>query len=73
MINDNETDYAKFLYNKGYIKDPQICKCGNSEFNIYKDSGSKTSQCIFRCTNAKCKNRVQIRTNFFLMHFPKLN
>ena len=72
MINDNESDYAKFLYNKGYIKAPQICKCGSSVFNIYKDSGSKTSQCIFRCTNAKCKNRVPIRTNSFFNAFPKI-
>ena len=72
MIYDNENDYAKFLYNKGYIKAPQIYKCGNSVFNIYKDSGSKTSQCIFRCTNAKCKNRVPIRTNSFFNAFPKI-
>lgn len=71
MINDIETDYAKFLYNKGYIKAPQICKCGSSVF-IIKDSGSKTSQCIFRCTNAKCKNRVPIRTNSFFNAFPKI-
>lgn len=68
MINDNETDYAKFLYNKGYIKAPQICKCGNSVFNIYKDSAPKLLNVFLDVQMLNVKIEFQSELILFLMN-----
>ena len=44
----------------------------NSEFQIQNDANSKTSKCIFRCLNNKCRNRISIRINSFFALFPKI-
>ena len=70
---DNEVDYIINLLQKGFIKKPNICKCGNSSFNIQYYWRSKTSHCIFRCKNAQWRNRLPIRNNSFYNKFLKLN
>ena len=69
---DNEVEYAINLLQKGFIKKPNICKCGNSSFDIQYDCQSKSSYCIVRCKNVKCRNRLSIRHNSFYNKFPKL-
>lgn len=70
---DNEVDYAINLLQKGFIKKPNICKYGNSSFDMQYDCQSKTSHCIFICKNVKCRNRLSIRSNSFYKKFSKLN
>ena len=41
-------------------------------FSIQYDNTSKTSNCIFRCKNNKCRSRHSIRSNSFYSLFPKI-
>ena len=53
-IQEDETNYAKYLYDKGYLPGPIKCTCGGTNFTKYKDSQYSTSQCSFRCLNNSC-------------------
>ena len=71
-MNNNEVEYAKTLFHKGFLKAPKSYKCGNSLFEIQYDSSAKTSHCIFLCKNTSCSNRLAIRANSFYNRFPKI-
>ena len=71
-IEENEKTYAEFLYYNGYIREPKKCSCGGTAFSIQYDNTSKTSNCIFRCKNNKCRSRHSIRSNSFYSLFPKI-
>ena len=58
------------IYPKGYLPGPGTCSCGNKNFIIQNDSYSKTSGCIFRCSNYKCRKRYPIRINSLFAKFP---
>ena len=69
---ETELEFAKKLYKRGYITGLKVCLCGNKSFSIKYDKYSKTSNCIFRCKNTKCKCRHSIRANSFYSLFPKM-
>ena len=69
-IQEDETNYAKYLYVKGFLPGPIKCSCGGTNFNIYKDSQYSTSQCSFKCLNNSCRKRYQIRINSLFNKFP---
>ena len=69
-IQEDETNYAKYLYVKGFLPGPIKCSCGGTNFNIYKDSQYCISQCSFRCLNISCRKRYQIRINSLFNKFP---
>ena len=68
-IKEEETNYAKYLYDKGYLPSPIKCTCGGTNFTIYKDSQYSTSQCSFRCLNNSSRKRYQIRINSLFNKF----
>ena len=43
-----EIEYAKYLWNAGYIPGPTEYDCGDNNFEIYNDSYNKASGCSFR-------------------------
>jgi len=49
---------------------PEQCKCNCKIFSIQKDISSKTSQCVFRCANSKCRRKFRIHINSFIDLFP---
>ena len=69
-IQEDETNYAKYLYVKGFLPGPIKSSCGGTNFNIYKDSQYSTSQSSFRCLNNSCRKRYQIRINSLFHKFP---
>jgi len=73
--NNNEYDYAIFLEKKGLLPGPGKCQCQSEEFIIQKDCTDKTSGCIFRCRNNKCRKKFSVRINslFELFLYNTLN
>lgn len=65
----DESQYAKILYEKGYLPGPIQCKCGSKIFTIYTDNQYKTTLCSFRCLNTKCRLKYPIRNNSFFQKF----
>lgn len=57
-LEGKEIEYAKYLYNIGYLPGPGICTSGNKFFNIQNDSNNKTSRCTFRCNNSMCSKNI---------------
>ena len=41
----SETDYAKYLYAKGFLPGPIKCSCQNTYFTIQNDTNNITSRC----------------------------
>jgi len=66
----SEIEYAKYLWNVGYIPRSQQFVCGNNNFEIYNDSYNKTSGCSYRCLNSKCRRKYSVRINSFYNLFP---
>ena len=71
-IEEGELNFAKMLYDRGYIIGPKMCSCGNKNFVIQYDKYSKISNSIFRCKNPNCKYKYSIRKNSFYSLFPKM-
>ena len=69
-IQGDETNYAKYLYVKGFLPGLIKCSCLGTNFNIYKDSQYSTNQCNFRCLNNSFRKRYQIRINSLFNKFP---
>ena len=70
MDSNSEIEYASKLNEMGYLPGPDICKCGAKKFTIQNYHESKTSGCIFRCINSKCRQRFPIRVNSFFERHP---
>ena len=60
------------LFKMGYLKGIKECKCGSTSFTIQNDAYNKTSGCIFRYTNYKCKLKYSIRINSLFDNLPNI-
>ena len=67
---NTEVDYAKYLQKEGLLPGPDICACNSKNFSIQIDKSNKTSGCIYRCSNYKCRKKFSIRTNSIYELFP---
>ena len=72
-MQSNTIDYARSLYDKGFICGPGICSCGSNKFNIYKDAKYKVNNCSFTCGNYKCRKQYSITINSFFDAFSRHN
>ena len=71
-ISNNEYNIALKLNKLGYLPDPLICKCDNKNFSFQIDNSRKTSNIVWRCTNYKCRAKINIKINSFFDNFSKL-
>ena len=71
-ISNNEYNIAVKLNKLGFLPGPIICKCGNKNFTIQIDNSRKTSNIVWRCTNYKCRAKINIKINSFFDYFSKL-
>lgn len=55
----SEIEYAKYLWNAGYIPGSQKCFCGNDDFEVCNDSYNKTSGCSYRCLNTNVEENIK--------------
>ena len=71
MINlqEEEINYVKQLYSKGYLPGPLECSCKSKIFNIYKDNQYKINSMSFRCANYLCRKKYGITCNSFFNKF----
>jgi hypothetical protein len=70
MQHQTEKDFALYLRDKGLLPGPEQCKYNCKIFSIQKDISSKTSQCVFRCANSKCRRKFRIRIKSLYVLFP---
>lgn len=69
-VKDTEQEFATYLYKKGFLKGPGKCQCNCENFSIQNDNSNKTSGCIFRCLNYKCRKKYSVRINSLFELFP---
>ena len=67
---NTEVDYAKYLQKKGLLPGPELCSCHSQNFSIQIEKSNKTSGCIYRCSNYKCRKKFSIRANSIFELFP---
>jgi len=70
MQQQTEKDFAIYLGDNVFLPGPEQCKCNGKIFSIQKDILSKTSECVFRCPNSKCRRNFRIRINSLYDLFP---
>ena len=62
-MQNNTIDYARILYDKGFICGPGKCSCGSNKFNIYNDSKYKVNNYSVNYGNYKCRKQYSITIN----------
>ena len=66
---NTEVDYAKYLQKEGLLPGPDICSCNSKNFSIQIDNSNKTSGCIYRCSNYKCRKNLVSELIVFMNYF----
>ena len=69
---EKEIEVSRNLYQKKFLPGPGQCKCGSTNFVIYKVTSSKTSLFSFRCVNNLCQLKYPIRINSIYTQFPQI-
>ena len=73
MEQDNEVEYAQYLFLEGYILGPGKCSCLNKTFTIQYDSSYKTSKDRLDVPTNHAKGDTKLEQILFLKNIVNVN